>query len=172
MTSAVASPLCGRHELAKRPDHVAHREQAAVRGHELEEFRRKAADAGPLEHRGERLQLLVGGKHRAAHQPRQIGAFGDQRIEPFEIGLDGVDRVRLAREIEQRGRVAARHAGNDGFFACHFACSFGVLLELFRKTAQPARTVGASPWDLSGTWSFAGAAEMPREPAKIAALLT
>ncbi len=137
MTSRGRLALVLGDELAETPDHVAHREQAAVRGHELQELRRESADAGAFEHRGERLSCSLGGKDRAAHQPHQIGAVGDQRIEAFEIGLDRVDRIRLAGEIEQRGRVAARHAGDDGFFGGQVllvCCRFGVLVEHFRKT--------------------------------------
>ncbi len=105
-------------QLAKAAHHVVRREQPAVRGHELEKLRRQAADAGALEHRGERMQLLVGGKHRTAHQPREIGAFGDERVETLQIRLHGVDGVGLTRQFEQRGRVTAGHAGHKGFFAC------------------------------------------------------
>ena len=103
----------------------------------LRNFAASPPIAGALEHRRQRLQLLVGGKHRAAHQPQQIGAFRDQRIEAIEIRLDGVDRVRLAGEIEQRGRVAARHAGYDGVFGCQIVLLVACL-ELLRKGAAGA----------------------------------
>ena len=56
-------------------------------------------------------------------KPVEVGIFGDERVEALEVGLDRVDRIRLARQIEQRGRVAAGHAGYDGFFACQVLCS-------------------------------------------------
>ena len=63
--------------------------------------------------------LLVGGEHGAAHQPPQVGTVGDQRVEPVEIGVHAVERMLLERQLEQRPRIAARHAGYDGFLACH-----------------------------------------------------
>ena len=93
------------------PDHVAHREQPPVRRHQLEEVGREPADADLVEHGGEGRDLLLGGEHRAAHQAREVGTVGDQRLEPLEIGLDGVDGILPERKLEQRGRIAARHAG-------------------------------------------------------------
>ena len=42
----------------------------------------------------------------------------NERVEAIKIGLHGVDGIGVAREIEQRGRVAAGHAGHKVFFAC------------------------------------------------------
>ena len=126
-------------EFAERPDHVAHREQPAVRRHELEEFRGEAADAGAVEHRGQRLQLIVGGEDRAADQPHEVGAFGDQRIEARRDRPDRVDRIRLAGQIEQRGRIAARHAGDDGFFSRQVSARFAAgSAFLWSISATPA----------------------------------
>ena len=146
--------------LAIGPHHVAHREQPAVRGHELEEFRRQPADAGAVEHGGQRLQLLVGGKHRAAHQTVEIGAFGDERIEALEIGLHRVDRVGLAGEIEQAGRVAASHAGDDGFCCGQSFALFLRALGSFeflpkarqRSLADPRKPLGFKR-DLDVRWT-------------------
>src|SRR5208282_4866195 len=86
------------HEFTVALDHVARREQPAVRRHQLEESRGKAADSGPVEHRRERLQLLFGGENRAAHQTVEIGAFGNECAEAFKVRFHRIDRVRLARE--------------------------------------------------------------------------
>ena len=43
------------------------------------------SDAGLVEDGGERLELLVGAEHRAAHQPGEIGIVGDQRVELIEV---------------------------------------------------------------------------------------
>ena len=47
------------------------------------------------------------------------GLDADQRVERLEIGLHLVDGFALERELEQRGGVTPRHAGNDSVFACH-----------------------------------------------------
>ena len=170
VTSAVASPLWLGHERAERLHHVAHREQPAVRGDKLEEFRRKPADPGALEHRGERLQLLVGGKHRAAHQPVEIGAFRDQRIEALEIRLDCVDRLLLAGEVEQRGRVAAGHAGYVGCFGGQIVCSRRAFSRSRNRRGQSAQASGIEPLDCGGPEN--GRQRSVPRPREIAALLT
>src|ERR1700722_10875866 len=89
-----------RHQLAIAPDHVAHREQAAIRRHKLEELRGEPTDAGFIENGSERLQLLLGGKYRASHQAVEIGTFGNERIETVEVALYGVDGIAVTRQIE------------------------------------------------------------------------
>ena len=106
-------------------------------GHDSEEIGREAADAGLVEHGGERLGLLLGGEHRAAHQARQIRAFGDQRVEALEIGLARRRRLRFERELEQRGRVTPRHAGNDRSSPAT-SRTLGVLLPRCRSLACSA----------------------------------
>ena len=49
----------------------------------------------------------------------QVRARRDQRVERLQISLDLVDGVALERQLEQRGRITPRHAGNDAAFACH-----------------------------------------------------
>ena len=80
--SGVALVTCGaRHaaegvvELAVIGDHVANGEQAPLGGDEADEIGGDAGDAGLVEQRAERLELVRGGKHRAAHQALQIRAF-------------------------------------------------------------------------------------------------
>src|SRR5258708_12570233 len=98
----------------------------------------------------------------------EVGAFGNERVEAFEVGLHRVDRVGLAGEIEQASRVAAGHARDDGFccgqgFALSvFACSRELWVFCQRLGSGPLRT-RASPWDLSGTWTFAGPHGKARE---------
>ena len=160
VTSAVASPLCCATSSRNASDHVAHREQTAVRGHELEKFRREAADAGALAAPRRAPATCSSAENTGLRTRRaKIGAFGNERVEAFEVRFHRVDRIRLAGEIEQSGRIAARHAGDDGFFACHFACSSGGSFGAFPQDPQPARMVGTSPWDLSGTLDIANAAE-------------
>src|ERR1700686_5224164 len=52
-----------------------------------------------------------------------------------------------------------------------FCVLSGALSFCQRLGSGPLRT-RASPWDLSGTWIFAGPRRKPRDAAKIAALLT
>ena len=89
--------------------------QPAIGGHQPKEIRRQPADAGLLEHRGQRLGLLIGAENRAAHEPREFRILIDQRGETVEIGLHRVDAFLLERELEQRGGVAARYSGDDRF---------------------------------------------------------
>ena len=103
-------------ERPKILENRAHREQAPVGGHELQELRRQPADPGAVEHRRKRLQLFPA-ENTGLRTTRQIGAFGHQGVETIEIGLHGVDGPALARKLEQGGRVATRHAGNDRSFA-------------------------------------------------------
>ena len=56
--------------------------------------------------------------------PLEVTALATEAIEAVEIGPNDVDGILLERELEQRGRVATGHAGNDCTFACHHAVSF------------------------------------------------
>ena len=107
--------------------HVERGEQPPVGRDQLEEIGGEPVDADLVEHRRERARLLVGGKHRAAQQPRQVGDLRHQRVEPVEIDLDRVDGILLERKLEQRGRIAARHAGYDCLFACHVASALSAI---------------------------------------------
>ena len=91
-------------------------------------------------------KLLVGAEHRAAHQPVEIGIVGDQRVEPLEIGLDGVDRLAVERQLEQGIGVPPSHAGNDGVFACHLTL---VFVTSFTGRA-PSQNGGANHWNPRG----------------------
>ena len=157
--------LVARDQVAECLDHVAHGEQPPVRRTRLQEFRGEPANAGLREHGGERLGLLVGAEHRTAHQPREIGARGDERVESFQIGLHRIDGLAFERKLEQRARVAACHAGYDRFFACHVS---SLVFKAFASAGSaPSRTGGASPWNSSGTYDF-GSEHGGPIPAKIA----
>ena len=102
---------------------------------------------GLVEHRRRaRCVCSSAEKTGTAHQPRQVGAFRHQRVEPLEIRLHRVDGILLARKLEQRGRVAARHAGYD----CPFVCHRALLFRQFRRLGTAA-TVGAKPLKFNGT---------------------
>ena len=128
---------------------------------ELQEIGGEAADAGLVEHGGERLALLLGAEHRAAHQAVQIGALGDQRVELFQIGPHRVDRLALERELEQRRRVAPSHAGYDRFFACHVGA-----LEVKSAGSAPSRGGTAQTLGIQGSFWILGA--VAGNPTKIA----
>ena len=61
-------------------------------------------------------------------------------VETVKIGLDRIERPVFERELEQRGGVTARHAGNDGLLACHVSA----LLRNLAGSA-PSPTVGPKP---------------------------
>ena len=106
---------CGRPRARGSRDHVAHREQAAVRGDQLEEFRREPADAG-----ARRAPRRAPSAARRRKTPDCAPAGADRRFRATSASkrsrsrLHCVDGLLLARELEQRGRVAAGHAGNVG----------------------------------------------------------
>ena len=112
----------------------------------LRKLRRDPVDAHLVQHAGEGAFLLVGRKDGTSQQPRQVGDFRHHRVKPLEIHLDRVDGILLARKLEQRGRVAARHAGND----CPFVCHRALLFRQFRRLGTAA-TVGAKPLKFNGT---------------------
>ena len=147
--------LVAGNQRAIAADHVAHGEQPPVGGDDAQEVGGDALDAGLVEDGAERGQLLVGAEHRAAHQAGKIGVAGNQRVERVEILLDRIGRLLFERELEQGVGVAARHAGNDGVFACHLDALLvnslhrpGAFPERRRKSLESKRKVrtgGASP---------------------------
>ncbi len=58
----------------------------------------------------------------------------EQRVETVEIGPHGVDGMLFERKLEQCGRIAAGHAGNDQAFACHV----DTLVKQFRRRGAVA----------------------------------
>src|SRR6266699_5832893 len=106
----------------------------------------------------------VCGEYRASQQAGEIGDLGHQRTEAVEVDLDAIDRILLARELEQRGRVAAGHAGYD----CVFACHVDLLFRQFRRlgtVADGGRQALEIQWDFASSRGAAGAL---RKPTKIA----
>ena len=101
-------------EGAEAADHVGQREQPPVPRDEADEVLGEPADAGPFEDRRDGLLLRLGAKDRAPDQPPQVLALADERVEGVEVAGDRIDRLVVARELEQRGGVAARHARNHG----------------------------------------------------------
>ena len=77
-----------------------------------------AADAGARENGVERLDLVGGGEDRAADQPLEVRALGDQRVESRQSVGDGVGLTLVLGEREQGGGVAPGDAGNDRVFLC------------------------------------------------------
>ena len=148
VTSALTSPLPARHQLAEIADHVAHREQPPVGRHEQQEIGGEPVDAGLGQHRGERLGLLLGAEHRAAHQPIEVIALGDQGVEPVEIGLHRIDRLAVERKLEQRPRIAASHAGYDRLFNCHVSALVMPNPQARRRLPIERR----KPLDFKGVW--------------------
>ena len=129
----------------------------------LQELRGEAADTRTLQHRPQRLGLLLGRKDRAAHKPRQIRAFAEQTIEAIEIGLDGVEVPFVARQLKQGGRVAARHPGNDVAFALHAArFQLRPFLGLARNLMRMRKPLKCK-WDFILGESSAGAPQNPQE---------
>ena len=150
--------LPARDELAEVADHLADREQPAVRGHEHQEVRGEPADAGLGEHGGERPAPLLGAEHRAADQAIEVRALRDHGGEFFDIGLHRVDGLGVERELEQRARIAARHAGYGRIFACHVRA----LLKSNPQVRRRPPWRGTNPW-ISREFSDFGSRRQPRE---------
>ena len=110
-----------------------------------------------------RLELLVGAEHRAAHQPAQIGAFADQRVELVEIGLDRIDGLVLERQLEQGAGVTAGHAGNKGVFACHGDARFCSNSSRPRTVADGRRNLLEFKEEFRSARTRGMPAETPRE---------
>ena len=72
-----------------------------------------------------------------------IRALGKKRVEAFEVGLHGVDRAALARQIKQRGGVTAGHAGYDGFFGCQVGALWKKVLPCFLWSFSARSATGA-----------------------------
>ena len=91
------------------------------------------------------------------------------RVEALKIGLHGVDGIGVARQIEQRRRVTAGHAGHKVFFACQVGPSMigsSQILLSFRKPASGAND-RSKPLGLKRdreVWGSGGSA--PRAPQK------
>ena len=83
-----------------------------------------------------------------------IFARAYERIETVKIGFDRYDRIRLKREVEQSGRIASGHAGEDGSFAGQnyvlAARTRRRWPRAFPQDPQPERMLGTSHWHTSG----------------------
>ena len=77
-----------------------------------------AADVRVCQNGVESLELVGGGEHRASHQPFEIRALGDQRVESRQCFGDGVGLALVMGEREQGGRVASRNSRNDRVVLC------------------------------------------------------
>ena len=92
-------------ELAVGPDHVRQGEEPAVGGREADEVAGQPADPGLRQHGLDRLDLVLGREGRAAHEAPQVGALGQQGVEPVEPLGHRVDGPLVAGELEQRRGV-------------------------------------------------------------------
>ena len=82
-----------------------------------------SADAGVGQDGVERLQLIGGREHRAAHQPFKVWAFSDEGVEFRQPLGDGLGLAIVLGERKQGGRVTSGYAGNNRVFLCHVATS-------------------------------------------------
>ena len=105
-------------ELAVVGDHCPQEEKPALDRDEPDEIGGDPADSRSGEDGVERLDLVLGGEHRAADKALEVGAFGDQAVELLERLGDGVGLTVVLGEREQSGRVAPGYAGNECFLLC------------------------------------------------------
>ena len=90
----------------------------------------------------ERLELVGGGKHRASHQPLEVGAFGDQGVELAKRVGDGVGLAIVLGERKQGGGVASGYARNDRVVVL---CQARHLSKAPKAHAAPLPEGGANP---------------------------
>src|SRR3546814_4763953 len=58
-----------------------------------------------------RLACCIAAEDGAVHQPLEVRRFGQCRLERSKARRDGVERLAVAGQIEQRHRIAAAEAG-------------------------------------------------------------
>ena len=92
----------------------AERLGAAVGGEHGEELRGDRREPGALGDRGQALGLVLGADRRRGEQEAQVGAFGAQALQRRHVRLDGVECVPLARQVEQRPRIARAQIAGSG----------------------------------------------------------
>src|SRR6185369_3901077 len=90
----------------------------------------------------ERPAALLGAEHGAADQTAQVRALLEHGVEFFDIGLHRVDGFAVERELEQRARIAASHAGYRRIFACHVGALLKSNPQVRRQTLRPS----TNPW--------------------------
>ena len=95
-------------ERVKTPDHFGQREQPALLRDKPNEPPGDAADPGFRENGVEGFGLLLRGEDRAFDEACEIGAVGDHRAEPVEIGAD---RDCVARDSSASWWRAPGHSG-------------------------------------------------------------
>ena len=129
----------------------------------LQKIRRQSRDARLGEDRRQRLELLVGTERRAADQPVEIGAAGNQCVELIEIFLDGVDGLVVEGKLEQRAGVSASHTGDDRTFACHW----DARCYDFIHRPDAVAGGGANYWNPRGNSDLWGRRRSLRKPPEI-----
>ena len=77
-----------------------------------------AADVRVGQNGVERLELVGGRENRASHQPFEVRALGDHRVESRQCVGDSVGLAFVEGEREQGGRVASRDSRNDRVVLC------------------------------------------------------
>ena len=66
--------------------------------------------------RADGARLFLAGKDGAADHPMEVAAFLDHLLHRAQVGGDGVERLLLMGELEERGGVAIGETGNTGGF--------------------------------------------------------
>src|SRR5690606_21212763 len=100
------------------PDHLGKGEKAAIVGYHQHETARQIGNAGSLQDCRHRLGLLVPPVERAAYQPLQILALGQQGVQTLQIFGDSVQSLPFIGELEERSRIAPGQTARRGIFAC------------------------------------------------------
>ena len=120
-------------QRAKALQHVGGGEQAPVPGDQPEEVGGEPGDAGLGEDRGQRLGLVVGGDHRAAHQAAQVVAVVEHALKRRQIALDLRELPLILGKLEECGGIAPRHARHHRIIGCHVKLSPGNKQRIARR---------------------------------------
>src|SRR3978361_409610 len=95
-----------RGETAERADDRGELAQPTVVREHAEERGRRGVELQLLGDSRYALRRVDATEQRAGSQRFEIGRFAQRLAHRREARLDGVDRLRFAREIEQRRRIA------------------------------------------------------------------
>ena len=104
---------------AERLDHGGNGEEAAVLRDDAQEVADEAGDPRLVGDGRDGLELFLGREDRAPDHAGEVVAFGKQRLEAAEIGLDLIDCVGLDGKLIKRARIAFGNTGDWRTGLCH-----------------------------------------------------
>jgi hypothetical protein len=117
-------------------DHVPNGKKSPIGRDDPEEIGGQSCDAGFRQYRRQSFELLVNAERRTSDETMEIGTFGEKRVEPIEVLLDGVDGFVLESELEKSGGVTPGHSRDDRFLACHWRTLVAYVIHRLNAVAD------------------------------------